>query len=116
MKISPAMEEQIREVAQGFESAFIRRMLDAMQRAQLNEGFFGSSATGKTRSAQFQAVLSDLLAESEPLGLAEQIRAELTEQMGTDGGEKRAAPPPDWFNIFRWEAQEAPDDAEESGG
>ncbi len=116
MEITPAIQEKIREVAKGFEAGFLRQMIDAMERAQLDEGFFGSSAGSKTRQTTFQLLLSDALAQDGSLGLADQITEELTKDISKLSGEKTTAPSPDLFNIFRWEAQEVPAEAEESGG
>lgn len=76
----PEAPDPVREAARGFEALLLRQMLQAMQKAQLESGLFGKSAGSGTRQAAFDLMLTEALAETEPLGLAEQIQGELQER------------------------------------
>ena len=109
--------EAIRKAARGLEAGLLRQMLRAMEKAQLEDGLLGGGAEGKTRAAAFELMLSEMLAEREPLGLAKQIAEQLERQGGTAENIDPARDlSPDWSDIFRWETQESPDSADEYGG
>ncbi len=106
----------IRKAAQGLEAGLLRQMLRAMEKAQLEGGLFGAGAEGKTRAAAFELMLSEMLAEREPLGLAEQIAEQIEQQGGAENIDSERDFSPDWSDIFRWETQESADSADEYGG
>ncbi|MDQ7007266.1 MAG: hypothetical protein Q9Q40_08540 [Acidobacteriota bacterium] len=109
--------EAIRKAARGLEAGLLRQMLRAMEKAQLEDGLFGGGAEGKTRAAAFELMLSEMLAEREPLGLAEQIAEQLErEEGGAAALGSLRDPSPGWSDIFRWGAQETPESADEYGG
>lgn len=74
---NPISHDAIRRAARGFEAALVRRMLEAMEKAQLQSGLFGGSAEGKTRQTTFHMILSEAIAETEPFGLAEAVTRQL---------------------------------------
>jgi Rod binding domain-containing protein len=84
----PRDVDALRRAAQGLEAALIRRMLQAMEKAQLQSGLFGGSSAGKTRQTQFQMMLSEALAEQEPFGISEAI----VRQLGDTGEPARNGP------------------------
>jgi hypothetical protein len=70
--------EAIRRAARGLEEVLLKQMIDAMVRAQLeNGGFFGDGSAGGTRETTFEIMLSQALAERAPLGLADQLAGQL---------------------------------------
>ncbi len=76
--VTPERErERVREAARGMEAALVRQMLSAMERAQLEEGLFGSGPGAGAWQTAFQMFLSEALSEREPFGLAEGIADEL---------------------------------------
>ena len=84
----------IRRAAQGLEAVLVRRMLQAMEKAQLQGGLFGDSSAGKTRQTQFQMLLSEAIAKQEPFGIAEAIGQQLGERVETSRtGAKESEPP-----------------------
>lgn len=75
---APADRDAIRRAAIGLEAALFHQMLEAMEKAQLDEGFFGQGAAAGTQQTQFELLLSQALAERGPLGLADQIADQLS--------------------------------------
>ncbi|RMG47390.1 MAG: hypothetical protein D6718_03685 [Acidobacteria bacterium] len=69
--------EAVRRAARGLEAVLLRQMLAAMERAQLEEGLFGRSAGAGARQTTFEILLTEALAEAEPLGLAPRVAEEL---------------------------------------
>lgn len=79
---------QIRKAAAGLEEALLRQALQAMSKAQLeNGGFFGSGAAEGSYQTTFEMLLCESLAQGTPLGLAEKM----TEQLTRDRNAAKAA-------------------------
>ena len=72
----------LREVAQGFEAMLLRQVLSAAGKTSFGgEELFGSSSD-KTFTEMRDARFADLAASSGTLGLAAQIEAQLSRQIG----------------------------------
>ncbi|UCF66052.1 MAG: hypothetical protein JSV80_09590 [Acidobacteriota bacterium] len=74
-----ASAQAVRQAARGFEAMLLHQMLTAMQRAQLENGLLGSGTGAGARQTAFELLLTEALAESEPLGLAGRLAEELAE-------------------------------------
>ena len=81
----PGVRDQGGEAARGLEAVLLHQLISAMEKAQLDGGFFGKSAGAGARQTTFELLLSRALAENEPLGLAEKIAEQLVP--GEDGGD-----------------------------
>lgn len=80
-------DPKLREAARGLEEVLLKEMLSAMTRAQLEHGgFFGGGSDGGTRQTSFELLLSQSLAQAEPLGLADRIAGEVAAMQGGAGG------------------------------
>jgi Rod binding domain-containing protein len=118
--VAPAAAPGLRDASRGLEEVLIKEMLSAMSRAQLESGgFFGADATGGTRQTTFEVFLSQALAETEPLGIADRLAVEI----GRDPAAARAAAGTATFDpaglVFRnltLGAQVEPGPAEKEGG
>ena len=76
--------ENLREVAQGFEAMLLRQVLSAAGKSSFGgEELFGSSSD-KTFTEMRDARFAELAAGSGTLGLAAQIEAQLSRQIGAD--------------------------------
>ena len=74
----------LREVAQGFEAMLLRQVLSAAGKTSLGgEELFGSSSD-KTFTEMRDARFAELAASSGTLGLAAQIEAQLSRQIGAE--------------------------------
>ena len=72
----------LREVAQGFEAMLLRQVLSAAGKSSFGgEELFGSSSD-KTFTEMRDSRFADLAAKSGTLGLAAQIEAQLSRQIG----------------------------------
>lgn len=71
----PAEREraELRKAAEGFESILLATMFRRMREAQLQGGFFGSTAGSSTYEAMFETRLAETLAGSSPLGIADAL-------------------------------------------
>ncbi len=67
----PSRPDPVREAAEAFEGLLIRMMLRAMREAQLDQGLFGDGAGSSTYEGMFDTHLSESLARSAPLGIAD---------------------------------------------
>ena len=64
---------ELRKAAEGFESILLATMFRRMREAQLQGGFFGSTAGSSTYEAMFETRLAAALAETSPLGIADAL-------------------------------------------
>lgn len=69
---------RLREAAEAFEAILVRSLLEAMRRAQLDEGFFGDGPGASTYEAMFEEELAGLIARHSPLGIADALEARWT--------------------------------------
>ncbi len=90
-KASRPTREQVREAARGLEAVLLRQLISSMEKAQLDGGFFGRSAGSGARQTTFELLLSQALAENEPLGLAEKIAEQLAPGEDAGGSLRQAA-------------------------
>ena len=90
-KAARPTREQVREAARGLEAVLLRRLISSMEKAQLDGGFFGKSAGSGARQTTFELLLSQALAENEPLGLAEKIAEQLAPGEDAGGSLRQAA-------------------------
>ncbi len=98
-------KERIRQVARDLEAGLLRKMIEEMEKAQLDGGFLGKGPTGRAHGATFRTMLADLLADTQSLGLADQLTEAL--EKNTESGSKGEISPtiPDSFDFLRWETQ-----------
>jgi len=81
--------EEVRRAARGLEAVLLQRLISSMEKAQLEHGFFGRSAGAGAQRTAFELLLSQALAEAEPLGLAAKIAEQLAP--GEDGADRLRA-------------------------
>lgn len=109
---------ELRQAARGLEAALFRQLLEAMQKAQLEEGgFFGQQSTFAAHQTTFELFLADAMAENGPLGLADQIAEQLSRsragvvpapEKGVQNHQESpglVASPPHPSKLFKSEAQ-----------
>lgn len=85
--------QSAKSVADGFESLFVFQMLEPLEKS--GASFFGEGAAGRTFSGMFRQILSDQIAKSRPLGIANQIERTLSEREGhSTAGSREPRPSP----------------------
>ena len=66
---------ELRRAAEAFEGLLLQTMLRRMREAQLENGFFGTTAGSSVYEAMFDQHLSDALASESPLGVARELES-----------------------------------------
>jgi flagellar protein FlgJ len=84
-RLAPAQAgENLREVAQGFEAMLLRQVLSAAGKSSFGGEELLGSSSDKTFTEMRDARFADLAASSGTLGLAAQIEAQLSRQIGAE--------------------------------
>ena len=88
----PAISEEIRRAADGFESLFVTQLLEPLEKS--SEHLFGSGPQGRTIGGLFRDQLATAVASSRPLGIASLIEQALLRSPPRPGMPCGAPPPP----------------------
>ncbi len=78
----PVLAAQLRRATQRFEALFLETMLKSMDRSGDGNVLFGNGAGGEIYRTMVEGALSDELAETGPLGIAETLYRELAPAAG----------------------------------